>query len=356
MTNNGTTPPAAAEAATSINVEELFELLDTPAPSGYERPAAEVFCRIGRTFTDDVRTDAIGNAIVTVNAGAGPRVMLGGHLDEIGFVVTKVEATGQLRFGQVGGWDPAVPVGQRVRILTADGEIAGALGRRPPHQIPPGERNVELKDLWVDIAARDRDHALELVRPGDPMVIDASPVRIGEHHVMSRSVDNRLGCYVALEVARRAVGLGVEVVAVGTVSEETNQIGALTSAYGLEPWRALVVDSTPANDVPGDGDGDMDLGKGPAVTFGASTRSAIGSQLLAVAETHGIDVQIEAAGRSTNSDADEVVTAGAGVVTGLLSVPTRYLHTPVELFDLRDAEAAIDLAVHWLRDVCQAGD
>ncbi|MCW2924592.1 MAG: endoglucanase [Thermoleophilia bacterium] len=330
-------------------LEFLLRLLDTPAPSGFEEPAAEAVVEYATPWADEVRVDAIGNVHVTVNKGAdGPRVMLSGHIDEIGFIVTKVDDKGLVRFDQVGGWDLSVPVGQRVRILTRDGVVIGTVGKLAPHQMRDRAKAPTLKDIWIDVGVATADEAKALVRIGDPIVIDASPHVFPNRRVMSRSVDDRIGAFIALETARRAKGAGVEVVAMCATREEIGCVGAMPGTYGADPDEAIAIDVTWTSDVPGDHGEDSDVGKGPAVTFGAATRTRISRELVAVAEEAEIDIQIVASGRYTATDADTIVRAGRGVPVGVVSIPTRYLHSPGELFALEDAEAAIDLLTRWV--------
>lgn len=326
----------------------LLELLDTPAPSGFEEPAAELVAEYAREWADDVRVDAIGNVHVVVNRGAsGPRVMLTGHIDEIGFVVTRIDDKGLLRFEQVGGWDLTVPAGQRVRVLTRHGTIVGTVGKLAAHQLKDRSKSPTLKDMWIDVGAATGDEARGLVRIGDPIVLDTTPHVFANRRIMSRSVDDRIGAFVALEAARRCAGSDVEVVALCATREEIGCIGAMPGTYDAQPDEAIAIDVTWTSDVPGDHQEDADVGKGPTVTFGATTRVRIGRELLEIAEEAGIDVQVSAAGRLTYTDADSVARAGRGVPVGVVSIPTRYLHSPGELFALEDAEAAIDLLARW---------
>jgi putative aminopeptidase FrvX len=329
-------------------LEFLLRLLDTPAPSGFEEPAAEVVAEYAREWADEVRTDAIGNVHVTVNKGAsGPRVMLTGHIDEIGFIVSRIDDKGLLRFEQVGGWDLSVPVGQRVRVLNRDGVLLGTVGKLPAHQLKDRTKAPTLKDMWIDIGAATGDEARAMVRIGDPIVLDTTPHVFPNRRVMSRSVDDRIGAFVALETARRAAGAGVEVVALCATREEIGCIGAMPGTYEAQPDEAIAIDVTWTSDVPGDHQEDSDVGKGPTVTFGATTRARIGRELVAIAEDAAIDVQVSASGRLTYTDADSVARAGRGVPVGVVSIPTRYLHSPGELFALEDVEASIDLLVRW---------
>ena len=330
------------------SMDFLLRLLDTPAPSGFEEPAAEVVAEYARSWADDVHIDPIGNVHVTVNKGVdGPRVMLSGHIDEIGFVVTRIDDSGLVRFEQVGGWDLSVPVGQRVRILTRQGVLIGTVGKLATHQVKDRSKAPTIKDLWIDIGVATGDEAKAMLRIGDPIVLDTAPHVFPNRRVMSRSVDDRIGAFIALEAARRSVGSSVEVVAMCATREEIGCIGAMPGTYGADPDEAIAIDVTWTSDVPGDHPEDADVGKGPTVTFGATTRVRIGRELLAIAEAADIDVQISAAGRYTYTDADTITRAGRGVPVSVVSIPTRYLHSPGELFALEDAEAAIDLLTRW---------
>lgn len=327
----------------------LMRLLDTPAPSGFEEPAAEIVKEYAQSWADDVHVDPIGNVHVTVNKDvAGPRLMLTGHIDEIGFIVTRINEKGLLHFEQIGGWDLDVPIGQRVRILTRSDVILGTVGKLAAHQLKDRTKAATLKDMWIDIGAASKDEAAELVRIGDPLVLDTKPHLFANRRIMSRSVDDRIGAFIALEVARKVKGRGAQVVAMCATREEIGCIGAMPGAYGAQPDEAVAIDVTWTSDVPGDHAEDSEVGKGPSITFGATTRARISRDLLDVAEQAGIDVQISAAGRLTYTDADSVVRAGRGVPVSVVSIPTRYLHSPGELFALEDAEAAIDMLVRWV--------
>jgi endoglucanase len=326
----------------------LLELLDTPAPSGFEEPAAELVERYARSWADDVRVDSIGNVHVTVNQGAsGGRVMLSGHIDEIGFIVSRISDKGLIHFEQIGGWDLAVPAGQRVRIITRDGIRIGTIGRLPAHQLKDRTKAPTLKDLWIDIGAASAEETKSLVRIGDPIVLDSTPHVFDNRRLMSRSVDDRIGAFVALEAARRAKGSNVEVIAMCATREEIGCVGAMPGTYGADPDEAIAIDVTYTSDVPGDHSEDTDIGKGPSITFGASARARISRELVEIANDAGIDVQLSAAGRFTGTDADTIIRARGGVPVSVVSIPTRYLHSPGELFALEDAEAAIDLLVRW---------
>lgn len=325
----------------------LMELLDTPAPSGFEDPAAELVSAYAGDWADSVRTDSVGNVHVTVNPGASHRVLVTGHIDEIGFLVSRIEDSGVLRFEQVGGWDLSIPAGQRVRVLTRDGVRIGTIGRAAPHQMKDRSKAPTLKDIWIDLGVANGDEARELVRVGDPIVLDTAPHAFPNRRIMSRSADDRVGAFIALEVARRAKGSDVEVIALCATREEIGHYGALTGAYGADPDEAIALDVTFTSDVPGDHAEDIEVGKGPVVLCGSTTRARISRELIDLAHDGDIDVQLSASGRYTGTDADGVIRAGRGIPVGAICVPTRYLHSPGELFALEDVEAAIDLVTRW---------
>lgn len=327
----------------------LLTLLDTPAPSGFESAAGDVFIEYASTFAD-VERDKVGNCYATVNKGAKKRIAVFGHLDEIGFVITGVNDEGLLKFDEIGGWDAAVAVGQRVRVVSQNNEHVGIIGRAATHQLRASDATEELtvKQLWIDIGAVDRDDAEQYIRPGDHAVIDSTPHMYENGRLMSRSLDNRIGCFVALEVARRCVGLNVEVVAIGTVSEETTQFGAVAAGYNTEPDAACVVDVTYTSDIPGEHDEEVVLGGGPVIVFGSSARSSVGKRLLDVARIADIEFQLNGSGSATGTDADALTLAGKGVLAGAVCIPTRYLHMPGELLDLADVEATIGLLTAWI--------
>jgi putative aminopeptidase FrvX len=236
-------------------------------------------------------------------------------------------------------------------VLTREDVVPGVVGRKPPHLTDPEERKkaVELKKLHVDIGAKDGDEARSLVRPGDQVVIAAEPLDLPNGRVASRALDNRLGVFVAIEVARRvkqAGGGGGPVAGVAAVQEEIGAHGARVMAYGLEPDLAVVVDVTHASDAPGVDPGELGehgLGSGPVITRGAVVNRAVNDLLDEVAAAEGIECSTEASGRSTGTDADTVHLSRTGVPTAVVSIPLRYMHSPVEMVDLADVEATIKL-------------
>jgi endoglucanase len=327
----------------------LDELLRAGAPSGYEGPAAEIW-RKAASFADEQDTDGIGSSIARVGSGS-PLLAIVGHIDEIGLIITHVDEKGFLWFTSVGGWDPQILVGQRVSVLTKDGPIPGVAGRKPIHLLEADQRKkvVELKGMHIDIGAADGDEAKALVRVGDVVVIDTEPQRVLGDRLVSKSMDNRIGAYVALESTRRCAegdGPGGSMAAVAAVQEEIGLFGARTASFQLRPEIAIAVDVTHATDAPGVDEkelGTSPLGSGPVIGRGSTLSPKVFELLVETAEAEGIEYSISASGRGTSTDADVLQISRAGIPTGVVSVPLRYMHSPVEMCDLNDVEATVRL-------------
>jgi putative aminopeptidase FrvX len=327
----------------------LDELLRTGAPSGYEAPAAAVW-REAASFAE-LSSDGLGSSIARIG-DAAPLLAVVGHIDEIGLLITHVDEKGFLWFAPIGGWDPQILVGQRVEIRTKDGLVPGVVGRKPIHLLEADQRKkvVELKGLHIDIGAADGEEAETLVRIGDPVVIAAEPQPLMGDRLVSRSMDNRLGAYVALESLRRChegdgPGEG-SFAAVAAVQEEIGLFGARTAAFEVRPDIAIAVDVTHATDAPGVDEkelGSSPLGSGPVIGRGSTLSPKIFELLVETAEAEGIEHSISASGRGTSTDADVLQISRAGIPTGVVSIPLRYMHSPVEMVDLRDVEAVVEL-------------
>ena len=335
---------------------EFFKrLLSTPGPSGYEGAAAEVWREEARSFAE-VRGDRMGNSLATIGAGGGPRVMLAGHIDEIGVIVTHIDEGGRLRFTGIGGWDPQVLVGQRVRLRTQGGEVVGVIGKKAIHLMEPEERKKasQIKGLWIDIGAKDADEAKGMVRVGDAGVLDQNLVELPNGRVASRSVDNRMGAFVVLEALRllSEEALAAEVVAVACVQEEIGLYGARGAAFGLDPHAAIAVDVTHATDTPGiskDENGDHALGSGPVIARASNLSPLVSDGLIAAAEASDIPYTLQADSRSTGTDADAIQFQRAGIATGLVSCPNRYMHSPNEMVDLEDVENCARVIAEYIK-------
>src|ERR671910_2234751 len=336
--------------------EFLKRLLSTPGPSGNEGAAAKIWREEAKGFAE-VRGDRMGNSFATLNAGGLPKVMLSGHIDEIGLMVTHIDEKGLLRFTGVGGWDPQVLVGQRVRIHASNGEVVGVIGKKAIHVMEPEERKKvsEIKSLWIDIGAKDADEAKGMVRVGDVGVIDQDLLELLNGRIASRSLDNRMGAFVVLEALRllsEEKGVDAEVVAVASVQEEIGLYGARGAAFGLDPDAAIAVDVTHATDTPGvskNEHGDHSLGGGPVITRAANLSPVVTDGLIETAESEGIAYTLEADSRSTSTDADAIQFTRAGIATGLVSAPNRYMHSPNEIVALEDLENCARLIAAYVK-------
>jgi putative aminopeptidase FrvX len=339
----------------------LDRLLRTAAPSGYEEPAAALW-REAASFAE-LSSDGLGSSIARVG-DAAPLLAVVGHIDEIGLLITHIDEKGFLWFAPIGGWDPQILVGQRVELRTRNGAIPGVVGRKPIHLLDPDQRKkvVELKELHIDIGAADRDAAVELVRVGDPVVIATEPVRAMGDRLVSRSMDNRLGAYVALEALRRCNergGLEGSFAAVAAVQEEIGLFGARTAAFEVHPDVAIAVDVTHATDAPGVNEkeiGSHPLGSGPAIGRGSTLSPKVFELLIKAAEEAGVTHTVSASGRGTSTDADVLQISRSGIPTGLVSIPLRYMHSPVEMVDLADVEAAVELIAAFALSLVEGVD
>src|SRR4051794_16145728 len=333
----------------------LQDLLTATGPSGYETPAAEVWRESARSFTRQVSSDTVGSSVARV-AGAGetdgaPLIGLVGHIDEIGLVIKHITDEGVLRFGTIGGWDPQILVGQRVTVQTANGPVAGVVGRKPIHLLDEDDRKqvAKFEQMYIDIGAASRDDAARLVSLGDPGVIAAQPIELANGRIASKAMDNRLGAYIVLEAARRVAAEGGarwSVASVAAAQEETTFAGARTSAFALDLQACIVVDVTFASDVP-DSDpakaGEAKLGHGVQIARGANLHPRMTQLLMETVEAENIPYSVAVPGRNSGTDADAIHFARAGVPCGLVSVPLRYMHSPVETVQLADVDHAIEL-------------
>ena len=330
----------------------LTALLNAPGPSGHEEEPARIWREAASQFAE-VTSDTLGSSFARVRAAEGaPTLALVGHIDEIGIMVTNIEESGLLSFSTVGGISPEMLMGQRFELLTRDGRIPATISRKriQPEQIRDRPRP-ELTDLHMDIGAKDREEAESLVRVGDPGVWVGAPVELPNDRLLSKALDNRLGAYMALEAARRIAEsrqAQVDVVAVAAVQEEIGLYGARAAAYGLDPEVAIAIDVTPATDYPG-GDarraGKIELGMGAMIARGPTLNKRVTELLGETAEAEAIPHAWEVYSRTTSTDADEIHLTRAGIPTGLLSIPTRYLHSPNEICALEDVESIIRLIV-----------
>lgn len=334
----------------------LFKLLETASPSGFEVEAARVWLAEAQTFADEVLTDTNGNVFARLK-GDGPRVMIEGHIDEIGVMITHIDERGFLWFAPIGGWDDQVLVGQRIRIAGRHGPVVGVVGKKPIHQMDAADRDKvsKIKSLWIDIGAKDAADAKTRVAVGDAGVIEQPVLHLTDDLIACRGLDDRIGSWVALEALRYLANGDrprADVWAVAPVQEEIGLHGAATSAFHLDPAVAIAIDVTHATDHP-DADvrgvGDCKLGGGPVLARGSSVSTRVFDLLVEAAVAEGIPYGVEAASRRTGTDADAIAYARAGVPTAVVSVPNRYMHSPSEIVSLADLDSCARLIAAFTR-------
>jgi putative aminopeptidase FrvX len=333
----------------------LKELLLTPGPSGYEQPVQAVVRAYASTFAESIKTDVHGNVIIGNNVAAPMRVLLAGHCDQIGLVVTHIDEKGFLYTKPIGGWDPQQLIGQRMTIWSKEGPIPAVIARKAIHLLSQDERNkvVKLEDLWLDIGAKDKEEAASLVRIGDPVTLELGYQEMRNGLANAPHMDNITGVWTVIEALRRATaqGLRVAAYAVSTVQEEIGLRGAHTSTFGIDPYIGIAVDVTHATDCPTIDkrqEGDIKLGAGPVIERGPNVNPRLFDRLLDTATAAGLPYQIAAHNRGTGTDANAIQLSRAGVVTGLISIPNRYMHSAVETIALDDIDRAADLLAEFL--------
>jgi len=330
----------------------LEKLLNTPSPPGYEARGQRVWLDYVKAFADETYTDAYGNAVAVLNKGGSPRLMLAGHADEIAMAVNYINPEGYIYVRKVGGIDPAITKAQRVTIHTKHGPLRGVVGNVAPHLMKEeGEKKApKIQDLFIDIGAATREEAQKMVRVGDPItLVDEFEVMRGDLAI-ARAFDNRIGTFAVAEALRllkeSKQPLNAEVCAVSNVMEEVGLLGARQIAYSLHPSVALVVDVTHATDYPTVSQaqhGDIKIGKGPTVTHGGCNHPEVVNRLEMLAEEHEIPLQHEATSANTGTDTDVIFWTRGGIASALISLPNRYMHSPVELVSLADLEQIPEL-------------
>lgn len=339
------------------NVSFLQKLLSTPGPSGDESAVAKVWRAEARGFADRVEADVHGNSIAILES-AGPRVLLAGHIDEIGIMVHYIDDDGYLYIQPIGGWDPQVLVGQRVRLTGREGDVIGVIGRKPLHLLTNEELGTasKMKNLWVDLGVNNREEALKLLRVGTVGVIDAPLHHFPNDRLVSRSLDNRIGAFIVLEVLRRLSKQRsvAHVAAVATTQEETTSAGASVAAFRFDPHVSLVVDVTYSTDTP-DSDkklfGDVRLGGGPVLIRGSANSPLVYDRLLDIVEQQEIPYSLQPSPQVLGTDADIIYMVRSGVATGTICVPIRYLHSPNEMIASSDVEHVIQVIMAFVESI-----
>jgi putative aminopeptidase FrvX len=341
----------------------LSELLHARSPSGAETEAQAVFDRHVKPSADEYANDALGNRIATLNPKGDPVLMLAGHIDELGLIITYVNKEGFLYFDTIGGHDLSVISGRRVIIQTANGAVKGVTGKRAIHLMDDEDRKKVPKkhEIWIDIGVRSKAEALDRVSIGDVATYDHELELINGSVCTARAFDNKVGAYIIGETLIRLAKekkLSTKLVSVATTQEEIGVRGATTSAYSVNPHIGIAIDVSHATDHP-DCDnrkfGETKLGGGPIICRGPNVNPKVYTWLVAAAKKAKIPYQLEADPRPTGTDARAVQMGRGGVATGLVSIPLRYMHTPSEVVDLEDVERCVQLLVAFARAL-EAGD
>jgi endoglucanase len=343
----------------------LRSIVTAPSPSGYEQPVAKLYRQYTGDFADTVTTDVHGNVAAVLNPDVPMKVMLAGHMDEIGFVIHYISDEGLLHFSAIGGHDSVVPVGQTVWVHGRE-RVPGVIGRKAIHLLEPDElkKKPEMKELWVDIGATSRAEAEAYVELGDVVTYQQELQMLIGDRATARAFDNKAGLFIVAEALRLLKEEGglhpqVGVHAVGTVQEEIGSRGARTAAFGIAAQSGLAVDMGHAIDYPGVSKarfGQLDIGKGPGISRGANTNPVVFALLTDAARAESIPYQVDVTPGATPTDANALQLNRSGMAAGLLSVPLRYMHTPCEVLSLKDVEDTARLLAAYCRRITPTTD
>jgi putative aminopeptidase FrvX len=342
------------------SLQFLETLVNTPSPVGHETRGLRVWLDYVAAFADETYSDAYGNCVAVLNKGGSPRLMLAAHADEIAMAVNFVTSDGYLHVRRTGGIDPAITKAQRVTIHTRQGPVLGVVGNVAPH-LTKGDADAKppkIHELFIDIGVASKEEALKLVRIGDPITLNDRFETLRGDLAVARAFDNRIGTWAVAETLRLlkplAGELNAEICAVANVQEEVGLLGARQIAYSLHPDVALVVDVTHATDYPTVDQrqhGEIKLGAGPAITHGGCNHPEVLARLESLAEALGIPLQHEAMSATSGTDTDVIFWTRGGIPSGLISLPNRYMHSPVEVVSLRDLERIPELMAGFARSL-----
>ncbi len=340
------------------SLDFLKSLLITPSPPGYERPVQEIVRAWARQYSSHVSTDRHGNVIAVLNPGQAQRIMLAGHCDQLALIVQYIDAEGFLYVQPMGGWDMQVLLGSNLHVWTKSGPLPAVVARKAPHLMTGEEKNKvpHFHDIWVDIGVKDKKEAEELVAVGDTVTFVLGMREIRNNIAVAPGMDDKVGVWTVFETLRllQERPLQSSVYFVSTVQEEIGLRGATTSAYGIHPTVGIAVDVTHSTDTPGSEKksvGECALGKGPVLTRGPNINHHVYDRLASAAEQQKIPIQRKAFPKGTGTDANSIQLARDGVATGLVGIPNRYMHSPVEMVHLDDLEQAAQLLAEFCERV-----
>ena len=336
-------------------MELMRELSLAPGVSGSEEEIAKIIERELKDVADTIERDSMGNIIATKKGEKkAPKVMLASHMDEIGLMVRYIDDKGFIQFSTIGGINDQMLMNQTVTIHSSVGEdIVGVIGSKPPHVTTPEERNkvVKAKDMFIDIGAKDKEDAEKMVALGDVITFNSLFAEYPNNLVMGKAIDNRAGCYVLIEVLKR-INTDATVYCVGTVQEEVGLKGAKTAAFKLNPDMAIALDVTLSGDHPGikPEEALVVIGKGPSIILsdaggrGILASKSVKEMLIKAGDENDINYQLEVSDGGT-TDGSAIQLVREGIPSGVLSVPTRYIHSPVSICSMEDIESTIELIV-----------
>jgi len=342
------------------SLEFLKELLTTPSPSGHESAGQRIWCDYARAFADEVRTDAYGNAVAVLNPRGDHKLMLDAHADEIGLMVKHVDEKGYIYVQQIGGVDPALIRGKRVNIHTAKGVVRGVIGAPAIHlqERDKEKKPPKLHESFIDIGAADGKAAKRKVSVGDPATFVDDFEQLDDNVAVARGFDDRAGAWATIEAVRIAAAAAKKpscaIYACSTVQEEVGLIGATMTVFNVKPDAAIAIDVTHATDTPGidaKQHGEVKMGKGPTISIGRENHPLVVERLRKLARRKRIPLQFEAFSTSGGTDAMAIYRAQGGVPSALVSIPNRYMHTTVEMLDLRDLQRAAELLAAFACDI-----
>lgn len=332
-----------------MNKEFLYTLLDTMSVSGHEIPLQKKVIEEMKPYCDKIMTDYTGNVISVINPDAPFKVLLAGHIDEIGLIVTQIQGDGLVKAVRSGGVSATVYPGHQVVIYGYNQKVYGTVVKNG------GTNRGDLKDtdLIIDIGAKDASDARKYIQEGDPIILNTYHQEMLNGYLSARGIDDRAGAFIILEALKKAKenGCQIGVYAATTVGEETTMRGAHWAGSRIQPDVAVVVDVTYAQDYPGTSpneSGEVALGKGPVICNSSIANRKVNELLKTCAEEKNIPYQMETYIGGTGTDADKLHVTGTGIVTALLSLPLRYMHAPSEVCHVDDIRHAIDLLSEFL--------
>jgi len=341
-----------------ISFDFLRDLLGTASPSGFEEEASSIWRSYLKDF--ELKVDTYGNSIATLRPGTphvNNKIMLCGHIDEIGMMIHYINDEGFIYVSKIGGFDPLITLAQNIVIHNKNGPICGVIGRKPIHLMDEDEEEIKLHTIFIDIGAVDKEDALSMVSVGDPITFDSPFVELVNNKIVARGLDDRMGAWVVAETLKRLKERSlfkVPIVGVATVQEENGTYGGSMVAKSVNPSVAIAIDVTHATDVPNiskEKHGDCKLGGGPVLSIGSVSHKKVNSSLEKVAEENRIEIQKQISPRWSGTDADAIFSESGGIPTALVSVPNRNMHSPVEMINLLDLEASVDLLVKWCESI-----